>query len=220
MLITFSGLDSSGKSTQIELLKKRLLLRGIPVKVIWARGGYTPIFEYFKKLIRFIGGRKIAAPGHSPRRTRQLSNEKVQKIWLTFASIDLIIIWSIYARILSSFGYHVICDRYIEDTILDFKRNFPTNSFEKSWIWRFLIKTIPKAKIRLLFWVPVNESLTRSAKKNEPFPDDKQTLEWRFESYMNEYYFPDCDFIKIDGRNPISQISEKIYQYIIDIETK
>ena len=170
MLITFSGLDSSGKSTQIELLKKRLLLRGIPVKVIWARGGYTPIFEYFKKLIRFIGGRKIAAPGHSPRRTRQLSNEKVQKIWLTFASIDLIIIWSIYARILSSFGYHVICDRYIEDTFLDFKRNFPTNSFEKSWIWRFLIKTIPKAKIRLLFWVPVNESLTRSAKKKRTIP--------------------------------------------------
>ena len=51
-LITLSGLDSAGKSTQIEKLESYFLSNNIKVKVIWSRGGYTPLFNVLKYILR------------------------------------------------------------------------------------------------------------------------------------------------------------------------
>ena len=41
-LITFSGLDSAGKSTQIDKVINYLNLKKQKVRLVWSRGGYTP----------------------------------------------------------------------------------------------------------------------------------------------------------------------------------
>ena len=50
MIIVFSGLDGAGKSTQIEILRKKLMHGGSSSKILWARGGYTPCFELVKTI--------------------------------------------------------------------------------------------------------------------------------------------------------------------------
>ena len=40
MIVSISGLDGAGKSTQIKMLSKRLIEDGMSTKIIWARGGY------------------------------------------------------------------------------------------------------------------------------------------------------------------------------------
>ena len=38
-MVTFSGIDCSGKSTQIEIIRKYYEDKGIKARVIWSRGG-------------------------------------------------------------------------------------------------------------------------------------------------------------------------------------
>ena len=54
MLLTFSGLDGAGKSTQINLLVDWFEKRGNKVSCLWARGGYTPGFEILKRFALFL----------------------------------------------------------------------------------------------------------------------------------------------------------------------
>ena len=55
-LIVFSGLDGSGKSTQVELLRERLEARGLETAVVWTRLEWTTLWESAALLER------IAAP--------------------------------------------------------------------------------------------------------------------------------------------------------------
>jgi len=214
MIIAMSGLDGAGKSTQIAELTERLKTDKIKSRVIWARGGYTPLFENLKKLIRIVARKRIPPPGLTKERKRHFANLWVQRIWLVVAIIDLILLWGIYVRLMSKLGFFIICDRYINDTLLDFKRNFPNSSFEKSWVWAFLKFMTPKPDHTFVLWVPVKTSLERSIDKGEPFPDDKDTLEWRLNSYMNEDVFLNSDCIRFDGRLSIEVIANKIYEEI------
>ena len=151
MIIVFSGLDGAGKSTQIEILRKKLMHGGSSSKILWARGGYTPCFELVKKLLRKICGKKLAPQGVSKARDSQISKPLVQKLWLFIAITDLILFWAIYLRALRMLGYFIICDRYINDTLLDFRRNFANSNFEKSIMWRLLIYLAPSPDVSFYF---------------------------------------------------------------------
>ena len=65
-LIVISGIDGSGKSTQVNLLANKLKNLGFSNSKIWTRGGYTPLFSYLKLILRFFVGTK----------TSQVANQK------------------------------------------------------------------------------------------------------------------------------------------------
>ena len=210
MIIAISGLDGAGKSTQIYELSKRLKHRNIKFKIIWARGGYTPLFEFLKKILRKITGKVLAPVGNTKKRQKQLSNSIIQKLWLSIAILDLFLLWGVYARLLSVFGVVVICDRFIQDTLLDFRRNFPDSGIEESLLWKSLKVFTPKPTCAFVLWIPVDLSCERSLQKGEPFPDDYETLNWRLTQYLDEQIFPQVEYARIDGRLNVVDISNKI----------
>jgi thymidylate kinase len=124
--------------------------------------------------------------------------------------VDLMLYWGIYLRYQQLRGRIVICDRYLDDTRLDFRRNFPTVAFERSRLWRLLAWITPRPDVSFLLWIPVAVSLQRSQEKGEPFPDDEQTLAWRLESYMDESVFPAEDYIRLDCRLPVETVAAEI----------
>ena len=221
MIIAISGLDGSGKSTQIEELMRRLRNDGYKVKFIWARGGYTPGFEFIKKCLRRILGQQLPLPGHSNMREKKLGSPFIQRIWLIIAIADLVLLWGLYVRTLSKLNTVVICDRYLNDTLLDFRKNFPTSNIEGSIFWKLLTTFVPDPDHSFLFWVPVEISEKRSIAKGEPFPDTRETLEWRLNAYMDELTFPLDKYTRIDGRSSIAKISDKLYASIkSDLRTR
>ena len=101
MIITFSGCDGSGKSTQIDLLHCHLHQSNKSVKKIWSRGGYTPGFALFKKLFLWALGKRGSDKktihqkniSYFERRKSLLRYKFVSRIWLFFAILDLILFY-------------------------------------------------------------------------------------------------------------------------------
>ena len=157
MIIVFSVSEEDGKSTQIDLLISSVTKSGHSACSIWSRGGYTPGFEFVKKALRTILGKKAIPSGKEDNRDRLISNSLVSRLWLIIAMLDLLVLYAIAIRIKSLFGKVVICDRYLGDTSIDFSLNFPNSNFEKMWMWRLLVAFSPKPDIGLLFTLPVEE---------------------------------------------------------------
>jgi|APSaa5957512535_1039671.scaffolds.fasta_scaffold57267_2 thymidylate kinase len=210
MIIVFSGTDGSGKSTQIEMISNYLESNQYKIKVVWGRGGYTPLFSSLKKILRVLLTKKIPQAGISQSRDKMLKRKSISKTWLTIAILDLFLFYGLYVRILSLFGFVVICDRYIEDTEIDFRRNFPNIFNPNSVFWRLLVWSLPKPSLSFLLYIPVDVSLTRSKMKGEPFPDTPETLSFRLQSYLNESIFPSAKYHKIDCQKSIESVQIEI----------
>jgi thymidylate kinase len=184
MMISFSGIDSSGKSTYIEYLVKNLKENNVKHKVIWSRGGYTSWFELFKKLVRSLSMKKLPQSGHSEKRTEMFQKGKVRSVWINFAILDLIRLYTIEFRLLKFLGYTIICDRYIWDTLVDFSLQFPDVKLEKNILWRILIKTYKRPDVDFFLYVTPEVSLERSIQKNEAFSESLEQRKVRIEKYL------------------------------------
>lgn len=207
-LIVFSGVDGAGKSTQIESLAADLRGGGHIVDSLWARGGYTPLFSLFKNVLRRVRPGALPKPGQSCERTRQFQSLRVRKVWLTFALLDLILCYAVWLRLKIWSGRIVLCDRYWEDTLLDFQRNFPQESINRWTLWRFLVWSAPRPDRRFLLMVPPEESVRRGKLKNEPFPDSPDTLEWRYKRYLE--LAANGDWTVIDCLASLEEVRAKI----------
>ena len=146
MLIAFSGIDSAGKSTQINHIVKYYYEYESKVFVKWSRGGYTPGINMLKSLARNLFRNKIPAKGNSPERSTAFKNPIISRIWLFISILDLIIYYGGWFRILSIRNI-VIADRYIWDTYIDFKMNFPGIDFQKWMSWRVFQQSLCRGEI-------------------------------------------------------------------------
>jgi len=214
-MIAFSGLDGAGKSTQIELVKKYWEASGNKVFVFWSRGGYTPGMERLKSLLRKKSNSLIPKDaGISKQREQSFTNPVIRRIWLTLAILDLIFYYAIYIRAKESYGTKIICDRYIHDTLIDFKLNFPQENVERWGLWMFMTYVSAKPKKHFVITIHVEESQRRSKLKNEPFPDTEETLKKRLKDYL-QFAENNTYTIHIDGSKGIDEIHKYILEYIV-----
>jgi len=209
LLIAFSGIDSSGKSTQIENIVDFYVNTGKKVKIIWSRGGYTPIFHGFKSIIRKIIPNSLPAPGESKQRDKTLNKKWVRLLWLEIALFDMIILYCCYFRLLKVFGYTVIADRYLWDTYIDYKLKLPKENFDRNILWKILVYLSPRPDLSLLLTVPVQESLRRSILKKEPFSENLNQRKKRLDLYKDLIEKGKWHYI-IDGMKPIDEVWSNI----------
>lgn len=182
-LIALSGIDGSGKSTQLEFIRNHLESRGESVVCLWTRGGYTPGINALKVLIRKITGKKLPSSGPSAKRDEIFKNRRIQRLWLVLAIFDLLRIYGFCLRWWSLAGKSVICDRYLWDTLIDFQILFPKIPVKDWWLWKFLVWCTPVPDRSVLLMIPLELSEVRCKQKYEPFPDTPERRELRYGLY-------------------------------------
>ncbi len=211
-LIVFSGLDGAGKSTQIEILVDYLCSKGRLPKFIWTRGGYTSLFNGLKNLLRKLMGGRVPPPGRNEKRERVIRSKRVQKFWLIIALLDLLRVYAFQIRFWLWFGKIVICDRYLIDTLIDFKINFTNQNVERWSLYKLLLWTSPRPDISFLMLIPVEEAIKRSGQKDEPFPDSPEILAKRLGMYKE--LLGDKNWIVLDGLKSKEELTFEIKQIV------
>ncbi len=214
LLVTFSGLDGAGKTTQIELLRSRLEREGRPTRYLWSRGGYTPGFEALKAFARRLLKRKLPPPGDNPDRTRALESGGVRRVWLLIALLDLILLYGVAVRWWRWRGEVVVCDRYLWDTLVDFRQNFPGDAVERSFLWRTLTRVAPRPDLAVLLVVPTDVSVRRAEEKDDPFPAPPPVVAWRREQYLE--LAEEKDWLVLDGRRDRADIASTIADGLLE----
>ena len=219
-LVSFSGIDGAGKTTQINTLMQRLKEKKYSIVYLWSRGGYTRWFDYLKKSIRKASNGAIPPSGHSLKRDKMISHRMIGRVWLFLAILDLIRLYGANVRWQLLYGNIVICDRYLWDTLIDFKINFPAIKFEDWFIWRLLVYIAPVPDMSIFFYIPLNVSEQRSLLKSDPFPETIEKRTRRHYLY-SEITNTKANWDIIDGLKPIQEIACKIWKnFSIDERNK
>lgn len=211
MIISISGIDGAGKTTQIQALLNHFEKNNRNAIRLWSRGGYTPLYNWLKAVIRFFFKRKLPVPGKTEQREKILQSRSGSTIWLTIAIVDLIIYYGVYMRLLELlFRKVIIADRYLIDTYIDFRLNFKNVKFYKWALWKILLFIAPKPKRSFLLTIPLIEAEFRATQKNEPYPDSVETRERRFRYYQKIH----TSWLKIDCMKKIDDVTIELVNFI------
>lgn len=211
IFIALGGIDGAGKSTQLDLIQNDLESQGESVIYLWTRGGNTPGINGLKALIRKLAGNKLPPSGHSAKRDQMLEMGWIQKAWLILAILDLLRIYSINIRWWRFRKKSVVCDRYLWDTLIDFKIMFPKVDVESWLIWKLLVWCSPVPDRAVLLMIPLNLSEQRCLQKYEPFPDTPERRKRRYKLYQSHRNSEHWKVI--DATRPILDVYEEIMDF-------
>ena len=213
-MISFSGIDCGGKSTQIEKISE--YMNSIDkyknkVKVIHSRGGYTPLLEFAKKIIRTDKNAtreeqdKYRAAVHSSSKKRQLL------LWLSI--FDLGLYYGVYFRICEIFGRVILADRYFWDSYIDFRMKYSEFNFENWIVWKIACKIYLKPKQSIIYVIPAELSMYRSTLKDEPWPEPVEIRRERIDMYMDQIKKKRWTHV-IDATKSIEEVFEETKEKI------
>lgn len=206
-MISFSGIDGAGKTTQIELLEGYLKERGLKTKRIWARGRCTPGVVMIKNIVRT--DKDLDEEGKKEYREQIHKSSKKRKLLLIASILDLYWYFGIYYRLLNISNKFLICDRYLWDTYIDFKVDYNEFDFEKWLIWKVLPKIVLKPDKSFMFVVTPEESYRRGLEKNEAGLQTIEQKEQKIGLYLKMVEENKWTNV-IDGTRDVTDISNEI----------
>jgi thymidylate kinase len=183
MIVVFSGIDSSGKTTQIALFENYCAKKGYNVRKIWGKGRGTPGVLLIKDIFR--PDKHLSEDGKKEYRKKVYGSRKKKVLLLIASILDLYWYFGIYYRLLNLTHKILICDRYIWDTYIDFRSEFPEFDIDKWWIWMFALLLVPKSKHSFMFFISAEESYARDIAKGDKTLDPLDIKRVKVERYMN-----------------------------------
>lgn len=209
-LLVLTGLDGSGKSTQAELLERRLYENGYDVAKVWSRWEPALSAPLIRAAKRRLGAREDAATADYIDFTaakRQAMNKPWKRAMWQF------MVWSEYAvqmrwRLLPHAlrGRGVICDRYIHDTLVDIAINFSVKPEEIERLCRHPLLALFPAP-RSVIYIDIDPE-TGAERKSDGTPPEY--LADRREHYLSLTRLIGAH--TVDGGGTIDRVAEAIWE--------
>ena len=212
MIVSFSGIDSAGKTTQIELLCKYCAGKKIKYKKVWSKARGTPGVLLLKELVR--RDKKMNVEEKAEYRAEVFKNSKKRNLLYTACMLDLCWYWGIYYRFLNLTNKLVICDRYLWDTYVEMKeKDFREIDIDNSLLWRIVKRLAPVPERSFVFIIPPEESLRRDRNKNAAGIEDISIKRQKIACYL-KCLENNCWTNVMDGLRNIDELHEEVLRII------
>jgi thymidylate kinase len=208
-IISFSGVDGSGKGANIDLLANLLVEQGLKTRILSGRFGYTPLFLKFKYALSSLhGGRKAEL---SQFKKSNLLFKRRGVLWKMISCLDYFLYYGVYARALNLAGFYVVIDRYIIDMRVDMTIacNQPL-AIDKAVIL-FLRVVLPKPNLSFFLLINSSCSEERSRIKDDAFSEDRDLIRKRIMLYTEML----SDEKVIDASDDIEIVSSRISSEVL-----
>lgn len=182
-LITLSGPDGIGKSTQARLLVSRLRSEGHAARTFWFRPGYSRELDRARALVRSFSKKALPTVEQKEARERVFRRPGVSRAWVAMALGDSAVQLGAKVRYWLARGEVVVCDRYLFDASLDLELRFPDQRARVRRFVQLLTAFCPRPDRALLLKAPPHAVEARLATKDEPFPDAEEVRIARRQAY-------------------------------------
>lgn len=183
MLVTLSGVDGSGKTTQAKMLQSAFEVCHLRVHSLWSRGGSAPWLQLFTRWARGTAEADCqlerTSEEHSLRKMRARQGRFRSPLarwgWSWLTAIELLLRYTRRVTLPLVMGRVVICDRYIYDAFADWAAYFDERA-EQCGAARLLRLLSPRPQIAYWLQIPTHVAQSRStAWLLESFLDSQTT---------------------------------------------
>ncbi len=209
-MLVLTGLDGSGKSTQAELLARRLYENGYEVAKVWSRWEPALSAPLIRTAKRRLGAREDAATADYTDFTaakRQAMNKPwKQSLWqlMVWSEYAVQMHWRLLPHALRRRG--VICDRYIHDTLVDIAINFSVKPEEIERLCRHPLLALFPAP-RSVIYIDIDPE-TGAGRKRDGTPPE-------YLADRREHYLSLAQLIgapTVNGGETIERVAEAIWE--------
>ena len=156
MLVTFSGVDGCGKTTQAKALQSALKTCHLKSNYVWSRGGSSSLVQLLSRFsrgtTRYASHESVATKVRS--RQQRFRSRWVRWGWSWLTTVELL--WQYVCHVLLPLlrGRVVVCDRYIYDTLAEWAAYFSEAHVEKRLAARVLRMISPRP--RVAYWLKIS----------------------------------------------------------------
>jgi dTMP kinase len=168
MLISFSGIDGSGKSSYAQALKRAFEGCGLRTKYIWTRVGSLRGFQSLRKLRKVKSSSSIITDNSTEyfyEMQRYFGKGWRITMWRIVNILDFCLFYNLRVIFALLRRRVVICDRYIPYIFVDLYTYSDDDSRGIFWL-KFLSKCLPNPDVSILLDVPPEVALQRSKDKD------------------------------------------------------
>ncbi|MBO5837432.1 MAG: hypothetical protein J6Q92_06025 [Oscillospiraceae bacterium] len=211
MIVSFSGIDSAGKTTQIDLLYNYCKAHKLGVKKVWSKARGTPGVVLLKEIVR--RDKHMDEQEKKEYRKNVFQSPQKQKLLYVASMLDLCWYWGVYYRILGVFNRILICDRYLWDTYVELQQDFPCVDVDKSWLWKIIKFLAPTPKVSFVFVIPAEVSLARDHQKNAAGIEDIAIKEKKIATYL-KCVKKNCWTHVMNGMDTIDNLHQKVLETV------
>ena len=189
MIISFSGLDGSGKSTTSILISKKLKEKKFKVKRVYM-GNYF-LFGFIPNIARFVFSKKYKLN----KKTKK--PKKLLKLWMLVFFLDSCIYY-LYLRIINLYYDFIVTDRYFLDKLVSLNYLGYSNNFYN----KIFLSLLLRPDIHFYLYDNFNNLKNREI-------DDSHTIKFYKEmSLIFSFFLKKLNVTKIKTNNKKNTIKE------------